>query len=141
MLNDDELKRFGVDWDAALVPFTGSNRLTRFLNSYLFNAIRNPAYNFKQTFAPVDPKGSYEIAEIIKDSLYKNRQKVSPLTWATIDGNVIGEAEVWFHPDNRKDLLYLRKSFVKKYWFFYVNFQIGAYSDKYDLKIKLKLKS
>jgi hypothetical protein len=164
MLNDDEIERYGVDWDVKKINEVGINTSTkwgRFIASYWFNAIRNPGYNYALTKKPVNPKGNYGVVEVEINDLYKNYEKVTPLYWAqwrwvnnmgvesnkgnilAYNSSVVGEGKIWFHPNNRKDLLYCRWSFANRkniwLWDIYYVFQCGAFSDKYDIKFKWKV--
>lgn len=164
MLNDDELNRYSVDWDPKQVAEKGidtSTKWGRFKASYWFNALRNPAYNYTLTKKPIDPEGNYDIIEKPIDLLFRNEEHVSPLYWAiwmyyrkdgtignsgevlALEKSIIGESKVWFHPNNNKELLYLRWSWAKKkkFWKYriYITFRIGAFSNKYDLFLKWKV--
>lgn len=166
MLNDDELHRYTVDYDVRKVKDAGidtSTKWGRFKASWWFNVWRNPAYNYSLTNAPIKPT-EYLVPKdgLVKDDLTKNGNYISPLMWAKwawrnnsgqIDNrgkkvapehSIIGDGEVWFHPNNRKDLLYCRKSFAHKHkflwWTIYEWFQVGAWSDKYDIIYKVKFR-
>jgi len=164
MLNDDEIERYGVDFDIKKIEDKGidtSTRWGRFKASYWFNAIRNPAGNYMFTNAPEINPTSYQIKEIEIDRITKNEKRISPLLWAfwvlgkegklnNMIGVVnepvshIGEGKIWYHPGNIKTLLYCRWSHTRKFnfkWFFiYTEFAIGTNDVKYDIVYKIRFK-
>lgn len=157
MINDDELTKYDVDYDVSKVG-RAKTKLGHFIKSYLFNAIRNPAYNYSLTFNPIDPKGNYDVVEVVSNTLKKKGIKINTLSWArwvwvnkfgkldnkgihiSYDSSIIGKGEFWFNPNNRKDLLYCRKSYAVSYevlfWTVYESFKIGAFAAKYDIIYK-----
>jgi len=155
MLNDDELKRYDVDYDIGKEG-RAKTRLGHNWKSYKFNALRNPAYNFSLTFNPVIKK--YDIVEVEYNSLTRNSSKSSPLTWARwtwvqkdgtfnnkgekviLEKSTIGKGKVWFDPHNGEGIMFCRWSKATKYsyllWDVYHTFRIGAFGSRYDIVIK-----
>lgn len=160
MLNDDELKRFDVDWDIDKVREKGINtdtRWGRFKASHWFNASRNPAQNYAFTHGP-ELSTHYENQELEIDEVFENGVRVSPLlraewVWMTKDGVLdnmgerivfeasrLGEGLVWYNPTKTSKQLLFRYSKARYYKLFgkyyYVTVQCGAWHSKYDLIIK-----
>ena len=161
MLNDDELKRYDVDYDIGKIG-RAKTRLGNNWKSYLFNAVRNGGYNWSLTFRPVIRE--YDIVEVEYNTLTKydsakeERKKTTPLYWArwtwiqkdgtlnnkgeTIspENSIIGKGKVWFDPKNGDDVRYCRWSQATKYsyllWDVYYTFRIGAFGTRYDIVIK-----
>jgi hypothetical protein len=161
MLNDDELKRFDVDYDIGKEG-RAKTRLGHNWKSYLFNAIRNGGYNYSLTFNPVIEK--YDVVEVEHNSLTRynpvieEREKTTPLYWArwtwiqkdgslnnkgeTIspENSILGKGKIWFNPHNGEDVLYLRWSKATQYsfliWDVYHTFRIGAFGTRYDIVLK-----
>ena len=161
MLNDDELKRYDVDYDI-VKEGRAKTRLGHNWKSYKFNALRNPAYNFSLTFNPVIKK--YDIVEVEYNALTKynpvteEREKTTPLYWArwtwiqkdgglnnkgeiiSPENSILGKGKVWFDPHNGEDVRYCRWSKATKYsyllWDVYHTFRIGAFGSRYDIVLK-----
>jgi len=161
MLNDDELKRYDVDYDIAKEG-RAKTSLGHNWKSYKFNALRNPAYNFSLTFNPVIKK--YDVVDVEYNTLTKyspvteEREKVSPLYWArwtwiqkdgslnnkgeiiSPENSILGKSKVWFDPHNGEDVRYCRWSKATKYsyllWDVYYTFRIGAFGSRYDIVLK-----
>lgn len=157
MLNDDELKRFDVDYDVEKEG-RAATRLGHNWKSYLFNAIRNGGYNFSLTFNPVIKK--YDVVEVEYNYLTRNGSESGPLTWArwtwiqkdgtfnnkgervVLEKSTIGKAKVWFDPKNGEDVLFCRWSKATKFsylfWDVYHTFRIGAFGSRYDIIVKFQ---
>lgn len=164
MMNDDELSRYGVDWDIKKVKEKGIDTTTkwgRFKASYWFNALRNPAYNYSLSNGPIYPKG-YDNKYFEIDDVYYQGKLSDPTEWAswlwwTSEGRLnnagikvslqhsrVGEGKSWFNPNGDSNISYCRYSKAKRYkifnYFLYLTIQYGAWSKKYDLNFKLGLK-
>lgn len=167
MLNDDELRRYDVDYDINKVSEKGidtSTRWGRFKASYWFNALRNPAYNYSRSMKPVKTE-SYSNQEVEINEIYikkgsKDEVKVDPLLraewrWVRSDGKIdnmgeklsmeesrVGEGLVWFKPNNNPDILDFRYSKAYRLTFFgryyYITHQRGDWGDKYDIVYKIQ---
>lgn len=163
MLNDDEIERYGVDYDTQKVIEKGidtSTRWGRFKASYWFNAWRNPAYNYSLSHRPVKVTDYSHQSVEINEIFDYNGKKVDPLDraewlWVQKDGKIsnmgvrishehskLGKGMVWYYPNQDPSLLYFRysKAFSKEYFgkMYYVTIQFGAWGNKFDVVIKIQ---
>lgn len=112
LLNDDELERYGVDYDVKIVKEKG---IPLWFASYWFNAIRNRAYNWLQSrYFPKLNVDKYVLISGTKEAMeWKGG-------WA------------WFHPNDKTNKISARYS---KILFNKWVFQYGDFGDRYDMTI------
>jgi len=154
MLNDDEISRYGVDYDVKMVEERG---IPKWIASYWFNALRNSGYNWLMSNPPYDKSiDSYTNKEYTIDNIVQGigdeEERVNPLNRAewVKEGKKIdweyskrGEGEVWYHPNGDKSVSLCRysKAYIKKFlfWDLYITIKKGEMNGgrKYDSHYKL----
>lgn len=160
MLNDDEIARYGVDYDVKMIKREKPNynldtSWGRFKASYWFNADRNAGYNYLMSNPPYPfPITSYSKPDYPIDNIVIGVSviKVDPLDraeWVKKGKDIdwakskVGEGEVWYHPNGDESISLCRysKAYVKKVllWDVYITVKKGEFNGgrKFDTHTKI----
>lgn len=150
MLNDDEIKRYGVDYDVRMVKEKG---IPKWFASYWFNALRNSGYNWLMSNPPYhEPITSYSDPEYPINNIREGLFEIDPLKraeWVKTNGEIdlgkskIGEGEVWYHPNGDESVSICRysRAYIMKFlwWNVYRTLKKGEFNGgrKYDTHHKI----